>query len=529
MSKEFVSDENSVEKSSVQIQNEKQEGEIIYQEEIVDVWEARTSEEKMGTEIVSSLQKKGKAYFCGGYVRDFLINQKFQEHFEPKDIDIATELGPEEITDILQQEGFRIKQVGEKFGVLLAYRNEDQSDAIQIATFRKEEEYLDGRHPDKVILIRDPQKDAQRRDFTINALFFDPLSKKVIDYVGGIKDLEGKILRPVGDPKERFSEDYLRMLRYVRFRAKYGFNFSQEVKQAIKGNKEKIAEISHERIRDELDFMLELPKRHIAFADLARLGLLEYILPEMYLLKNVEHPRGAPYHKEGDALRHTLEALRVMSQDDYIQRVAEVLQTPGENKEKVMQQFFEKYGTDVAWAVVFHDLGKRTHRRKEAHAEGGEKTTFKKHEIGSADMTSIIANRLHFSNEQKQKIVWLVENHMRTRDIPSMRQSRKRPFLQHPWIEELLFLMLADQMGNMPKSTKDFDEVLFALKEERARPSEPKHLVGGDVLMKMFSITPGPLIGELKDIIREAQLEEKIHTEEEAIEYAREYLRRRSQ
>ena len=496
------------------------------QTEILENWEAKTEEEKNAVNVVSLLNEHGVAYFAGGYVRDLLINREFGEKFLSKDIDIATDLSPQEIKKILEKHGFKTKLSGKTFAVIKAFREGDEGEAIDIATFRKEEKYADGRHPDNVVLIRDPEKDAERRDFTVNALFFEPVTKKIIDFVGGIDDLENKVLRPVGDPRRRFQEDYVRMLRYVRFRNKYGFTFSREVRDIIRDNADKILSKPSEKLFQELDLIMKLDKNYMAVADMARLGLLKHLMPEADELRGVMHPKEAPYHKEGTVFRHTLEALRSFSRKEGVAKIREVLDLEDSIKtEEVIKRFYEKYGTEVSWAVLFHDLGKRTKKSTRELPSGEIRTTFVGHELDSRDMAGKIADRLRFSNAKKEKILWLVENHLLPRDLPVMKQSKRRAMLQHPWIEELLFVALADELGNFPSSTQDFEAAYKLLKEERARIPEPKELVSGKELMAKFNLKPGPMIGKLKSAIREAQLEDKIKTPEEALRFAEENLK----
>lgn len=487
-------------------------------------WEPEDEGEQMALEIASLIKPHGKVYFCGGYVRDLLLHREFGDFFEPKDIDLATELPLEQTEEYLKAGGFSTKLVGEQFSVIKAWRGDSEGKAVDVATFREETEYKDGRHPEKVILIRDPEKDAERRDFTVNAIFFDPFTREVIDYVGGLEDLRKKILRPVGNVKERFREDYLRMIRYVRFRAKCGFRFSQEVKQIIQSEAHKILDIPYERIFPELDAMMKLPKSWVAVGDLGRLGLLKHLLPEVWMLRGVMHPK-ADYHKEGSVYRHTLEALRSFTRKEYVLRMRRALNLDSTlDTKEVWYRFFKHFGSDIGWAVLFHDLGKRTRQQRRILPNGETRLTFKEHELDSRDMAAVIADRMRFSRDKKGKIMWLVERHLMPRDIPRMRLSRKRAFLQDSRIEELLFVALADEMGNLPAGTEGFDGAWSELEKERARPPEPKDLVDGKRLMVEFDLKPGPAVGKLKAAIREAQLEEKIHSEEEAIQYAKEHF-----
>ena len=193
--------------------------------------------------------------------------------------------------------------------------------------------------------------------------------------------------------------------------------------------------------------------------------------------------------------------------------------------EEVIKRFYEKYGTEVSWAVLFHDLGKRTKKSIRELSSGETRTTFVGHELDSCDMAGKIADRLRFSNAKKEKILWLVKNHLVPRDLPIMKQSKRRAMLQHPWIEELIFVSMADEIGNFPLSTKNYEVAFLLLEEERARIPELKELVSGKELMAKFNLKPGPMIGKLKSAIREAQLEDKIKTPEEALRFAEENLK----
>ena len=508
------------------IENLKKKPEI--HTEVLEDWEAKTEEEKNAVNIVSLLNRQGVAYFAGGYVRDLLINREFSKHFIAKDIDIATSISLEEAKTLLEKSGFHTKIAGADFKTLKVFQEGGEAEAIDVATFRQEGKYRDGRHPDleDLVFIKDPEKDAERRDFNINALFFEPDTKKIIDFVGGIEDLKNKVLRPVGDTKQRFQEDYVRMLRYVRFRNKYGFTFSREVRDVVRDDADKILRKPSEKLFQELDLIMKLDKNYMAVADMARLGLLKHLMPELDELKNVMHPKEAPYHKEGTVFRHTLEALRGFSRKEGVDKIREVFGLENSVKiDEVIKRFYEKYGTEISWAVLFHDLGKRTKKSTRELPGGQTRTTFVGHELDSREMAGKIAARLRFSNVKKEKILWLVENHLLPRDLPVMKQSKRRAMLQHPWIEELLFVALADELGNFPSSTKDFEAAYKLLKEERVRVPEPKELVSGKELMNKFNLKSGPMIGRLKSAIREAQLEDKIKTPKEALRFAEENLK----
>lgn len=221
-----------------------------------------------------------------------------------------------------------------------------------------------------------------------------------------------------------------------------------------------------------------------------------------------------------------MEALRSFSRKEGIAKIREVLGLDDSVKsEEVIERFYEKYGTEVSWAVLFHDLGKRTKKHTRQLPSGETRTTFVGHELDSREMAGKIADRLRFSSAKKEKILWLVENHLLPRDLPIMKQSKRRALLQHPDIEELLFVSMADELGNFPVSTKHFEVAFMLLKEERARVPEPKELVSGKELMEKFNLKPGPIVGKLKSAIREAQLEDKIKTPEEALRFAEENLK----
>jgi len=444
--------------------------------------EPKTKKYLEAVKIITRLQKENhQAYLAGGCVRDLLTNKK------PKDFDISTSAKPEEIQALFP----KTKAVGKAFGVILVV---GQYGTFEVATFRGEKDYQDGRRPSKVFWV-DAQKDAQRRDFTINGIFYVPIKKKIIDFVGGQKDLSSKVIRFIGIPAKRIQEDHLRLLRAVRFKNVLGFNFERETEKAIRQYSHLITSVSQERIKEELDKMLAHPSRAESIRDLSRLGLLKEILPEVEQMKGVEQP--PHFHAEGDVFEHTLLALEKLP---------------------------SRVKIEVAWAILLHDVGKPVTFQIRNHPTYGPRPTFYGHSEVGAEITEKICQRLRFSKKEKEKIVFLVRQHLRHKDIQQMKLSRQRKWAQHPWFSDLLLLWKADAEASYlgEKGRVDLTLYRFAQKiyqEEQQRPKPPKPLITGYDVMKYCHLAPGPLIGKILKQIEEAQLEEKIRTKKEALEY----------
>lgn len=410
-----------------------------------------------------------EAFFAGGWVRDFLLGRK------PKDIDIVTSARPEEVRRIFPKS----TSAGAAFGVILvrSYRR-----SFEVATFRSEGPYLDGRHPASVSFAG-PRKDAQRRDYTVNGLFYDPIAERVIDYVQGLADLRRRRIRTIGPAHERFAQDKLRMLRAVRFACTLEFTIAPETMEAIRQHAHEIVQVSWERIRDELLSILESPGRGRGLELLQESGLLARILPEVEALRGVPQP--PEYHPEGDVFTHTRMALELLRRPSPI----------------------------LALAVLLHDIGKPpcysedTQIRFHGHAERG------------ALMAEQVCRRLRMSNEETAQVRDLVHGHLRFMHAREMRPGTLRRFLSLPNIGDHLELHRVDCLS----SHKNLENYLFCRRElerMRSEPPLPPRLVTGDDLIAM-GYEPGPIFREILGAVEERRLEGSLKTRDEAMAFVR--------
>ena len=441
------------------------------------------------TEIVLTLRHQGhQAYFAGGCVRDLLLNR------EPADYDVATDAIPREVMQIFPE----TYAVGEQFGVVLVpdlSSDERVPDsgiplrsigkAIEVATFRCDVAYSDGRHPDEVRFSQDPREDVQRRDFTINGMMLDPATNNVLDFVGGRDDLKAGIVRAIGDPERRFTEDKLRMLRAVRFAARFDYQIDPATMAAIQKLAPKIHQVSCERIREELTKMLTEGHAKRAFQLLDESCLLLEVLPEIAAMKGVEQP--PQYHPEGDVFVHTLLLLDKLP--------------AGTSK-------------TLAWGALLHDVGKPPTFRV-----APDRIRFDGHVEVGVKMAAEILRRLRFSNYETDQILALVDNHMRFADVHRMKQSTVKRFLRLPAFNEHLELHRIDCLS----SNGNLDSYDYMLQQQRSTPPEevrPKPLVTGRDLIQA-GYTPGPRFKEILSAVEDAQLEGRLAAREQAMEFVR--------
>ncbi len=438
-------------------------------------------------EVVRRLRQSGyEAYWAGGCVRDELLG------VEPADYDVATSARPEEVVRIFA----RTVEVGASFGVVEVIgprRSDGTHPVIQVATFRSDGAYVDGRRPESVV-FSSPQEDAERRDFTINGMFFDPLENKVIDYIGGQADLKTGVLRAIGDPRARFREDKLRLMRAVRMAARFDFPIEAATAAAIREMAAQLPVVSAERIADELRKMLIHRNRAWAMRQMDDLGLLRQVLPEIENeMKGI--PQGLPESPTGDLWQHVL-------------RVLELLEGPHWPAP-------EPVSFPLAFATLLHDVGKKRSAVREA-----ERYTFHGHEHIGRRLAGAACRRLKLSNVETTRIEWLVEKHQYLCEAPSMRPSRLKPILVHPGIGELLALHRADSLA----SDRSIAHVEFCEKMLRETPPEelnPLPLLTGNDLIAL-GWEQGPQFKTVLDAVREAQLEGTIKSREEAIRMAQE-------
>ena len=442
--------------------------------------------------IVKRLRASGfSALFAGGCVRDMLMGSV------PEDYDIATNARPNDIINIFK----RTVPVGVHYGVVLVIENGFE---FEVATFRSDGTYTDGRHPDTVTFC-DARGDALRRDFTINGMFYDPIDDKHFDYVGGREDMQARLIRAIGNPSERFNEDRLRMIRAVRFTCKFNFNMESKTAEAIKNLYGKILTVSMERIRDELRKILTGPNPHIGIRMMDDLNLLNEILPEVTAMKGVRQPEN--YHPEGDVFTHTLLTLSELADE----------RKPTGLKEDHLSASDKNNlsdGWELAMAVLLHDIG------KPVTFEVADRIRFNNHDNVGAEMAEKICERLRMSNAEKERITWLVKMHLYLRHAQQMRISKLKRLFAHEGYPELAELYKVDSLA----STGDLEDYTFCqnmfeeLKEEEIKP---KPLITGNDLIAL-GLKPGPIFSKILDAIKDDQLEQKITTEEEAIKKAKE-------
>src|SRR6266849_5991759 len=432
--------------------------------------------EKTAREIAARLRESAHiAYFAGGCVRDIVRGQT------PKDFDIATEAKPE----IVQKLFSRTYAVGAHFGVILVVENGFQ---FEVATFRSDDAYVDGRRP-SAVHFSSPEKDAERRDFTINGMFYDPVAEKVIDFVGGRADIEAKLVRAIGDAAQRFGEDRLRMLRAVRFATVLDYKIDTQTWEALVANAASINEISAERIREELVRIFLSPNRVRGWDLLDESGLLRTILPELDAMKGCLQPE--QFHPEGDVFQHTRLMLELLP---------------------------EKVSGPLVLSVLFHDVAKPV----TATVDPTGRIRFNEHDRIGAAMTESIMERLRFSRAEIDAVVEMVRQHMVFKDVPKMRVAKLKRFMARPTFEEELELHRVDCASS--HRMMDNYEFLLGKREEFANePIIPPPLVHGEDLIAL-GLKPGPKFGEILEAVETRQLEGALRTREEARDWVkREY------
>jgi poly(A) polymerase len=434
--------------------------------------------------VVGELRAAGyEAYLAGGCVRDLLLGRA------AKDYDVATSATPEVVLGLFA----RTFAVGAHFGVVLVADGDDEGYVTtEVATFRSDGAYSDGRHPDAVRYTTSAEEDVRRRDFTINGLLLDPLQgaddlrSAVIDHVGGLADLNAGVVRAIGRAEERFEEDHLRMLRGVRFAARFGFEIEEGTAAAMRRLAAKTGAVSRERVRDELTKMLTEGRARLAFELLEETGLLAEVLPEVARMKGVEQP--PQFHPEGDVWTHTL---------------------------LLLDQLEAGCALTLAWGALLHDVGKPPTFRR-----GPDRIRFDGHvEVGVA-MGAEICRRFRFSNEETRQIVALIENHMRFMDAGRMKASTLKRFFRLPGFEEHLALHRMDCLAG----SGNLENWEFVWERYESMPEEtvrPRPLITGRELIAAGYV-PGAGFKEMLRAVEDAQLEGTIGTADEALRMVRE-------
>ena len=438
-----------------------------------------------------------KAYLVGGCVRDLLLGR------EPADYDVATSATPLQVMEIFPE----TFAVGAQFGVVLvplpakvvasntSTKNSESGDGaacasseasvVEVATFRSDIGYSDGRHPDEVRFSEDPRKDVARRDFTINGMLLDPLTGEVLDFVGGRRDLESKIIRAIGDPEGRFAEDKLRMLRALRFAARFGYSIEPSTWAAIQKLAPEIHIVSRERVRDELTKMLTEGHARDAFLLLDASGLLREILPEISAMKGVAQP--PQFHPEGDVFVHTL---------------------------LLLENLPHPCPPTLAWGALLHDVGKPATFRV-----APDRIRFDGHVDVGVKMAEEICRRLRLSGDDIQQVSALVDHHMRFGQATHMSESTLKKFLRLPHFDEHLALHRADCLA----SHGGLDSYEFVQKKLSEIPPEkmrPPRLVSGEDLISA-GYSPGPEFRKILDAVENAQLEGDLSSRQAAMEFVR--------
>ncbi|PYJ21768.1 MAG: phosphohydrolase [Verrucomicrobia bacterium] len=429
--------------------------------------------EKVARVVAARLRESGHvAYFAGGCVRDMVRG------LIPKDYDIVTDARPEAVQTLFP----RTFAVGAHFGVIIVVENGFQ---FEVATFRSDDAYIDGRHP-SAVHFSSPQEDAQRRDFTINGMFYDPVAEKVIDFVGGCADIDEKLVRAIGDPAQRFAEDRLRMLRAVRFATVLDYQIDQQTWDALVADASSINQISAERIRDELVRIFLSPNRVRGWDLLDSSRLMRAILPELEAMKGVLQPE--QFHPEGDVFVHTRLMLQLL---------------PGE------------VSVPLVFAVLFHDVAKPV----TAMVDTTGRIRFNDHDRIGAQMTEAIMRRLRFSGAEIEATVEMVRQHMVFKDAPNMRVAKLKRFMARPTFNDELELHRVD-CGSSHRMLDNYEFLLRKREEFANEPIIPPPLVRGDDLIAL-GLKPGPKFGEILEAVETRQLEGTLRTRDEALDWVK--------
>jgi poly(A) polymerase len=432
--------------------------------------------EALARAVIAKLRGAGhQAYLVGGCVRDLLVGA------QPKDFDVATDARPERIMELFPKSG----QVGAHFGVVLV---RDGFAQVEVATFRSDHDYADGRRPASVHFESGPRQDVLRRDFTINGLMMEADTGKVLDYVGGRADLERRVVRAIGDPDARFREDHLRLLRAVRLAARLGFEIDSTTFEAIGRHHALILKVSAERVREELTRILIAGGARRGFDLLDASGMLADLLPEVAAMKGVEQP--PEFHPEGDVWTHTL----------------------------LLLEHLDHPSATLAWGALLHDVG------KPATFRVAERIRFDGHVEEGVRLAHGILNRLRFSRDDMERVEALVANHMRFKDAHRMKESTLKRFLRMPGFGEHLEMHRLDCLASN-QDLENYELVKRKLEELPEEQLKPAPLItGADLIAEGYE--PGPRFAEMLAAVEDAQLEGRIGSREEALAMVREMFPR---
>ena len=429
---------------------------------------------EFATEVVRRLRGAGhQALWAGGCVRDLLLGQA------PSDYDVATSATPAQVMNLFR---YRTIPVGAVFGVVRVRSPQANGGEVEVATFRSDGAYVDGRHPESVV-FGSPELDAARRDFTINGMFLDPLTDELIDYVGGQADLRAGILRAIGDPEARFGEDKLRLIRAVRFASRFGLVIDGATRAALVAMAPQIKVVSAERIAQELRRMLVHPSRANAMNLALETGLVAAVLPPLVAMKGIF--QGKPHQPEGDLWDHTMLVLRYLPPDPSF---------------------------TLTFAALLHDAGKPATK-----AIQNARLTFHHHEQVGRQIADGLCRKLRLSNAERERIDWLVEYHQYLGEAKRLREAKLKRILAQPGIEELLALHRADALASFGQCHQ-IEYCEYYLRVQPAGPINPPPLVTGHDLVR-HGLSPGTHFATILDQIREAQLDRVVNSKREALEW----------
>jgi len=431
---------------------------------------------ELANSVCDTLQRHShQAFLVGGCVRDLLL------HRDPADYDVTTDATPERVMELFPQS----VAVGAQFGVVLLPIDGHK---VEVATFRSDIGYSDGRHPDRVVYSKSPEEDVQRRDFTINGLLMRHDNGEILDFVGGQADLLASIIRAIGEPDRRFAEDKLRMLRAVRFAARFGFEIDHKTFVSIRKHAGAITDVSAERIREELTKLLTEGAARRGFELLEKSWLLSIVLPEIAAMKGVQQP--PEFHPEGDVWTHTL---------------------------LMIEGLPAGCSPTLAWGVLLHDVGKPPTFKPASKT--GDRIRFDHHVDVGVKMAQAICRRFRFSNEDTEQIAALVDNHMRFKDVGRMKKATLKRFVRLPQFAEHMQLHRLDCLS----SHRNLDSYQFVerfLTETPPADVHPQRVLTGNDLLAMGYV-PGPRFSEILRALEDAQLEGLVVTREDAAELVR--------
>ena len=413
------------------------------------------------------------AWWVGGGVRDMLMG------LIPEDIDIATDAVPEKIEELFP----KTDNASASLGSMLVSQ---EGHVFEVTTFREDDSASDGRHPESVKFADRKEKDALRRDFTVNCIFWNPISSELFDPYGGEIDLNEKLIRFIGKPEERIEHDALRMLRAVRFRALIGGQYHPDTFKALHSLAKNIEILSGTRRFAELEKILMGPHPDVAFEDLWETDIIEHLIPEIHACKGVGQPK--ELHEEGDVWNHII---------------------------KTLQSFTDDHSADTRWAALFHDIGKpKTFTIEE------DRIHFNEHASVGGDITKEVLDRLQCPAKRRDKITWLVKHHMMMGVFGDMEDERKSHWYYHPWFIELLQVFWLDGAGAIPQDFSMYDGIVEDYNHFLdSHPRPPKPLLSGEEVMDLLGIQPGAKVGEVLGLLYNAQINKEITTKKEAIAF----------